>query len=657
MELKDILSQMSDYTTDLIIITEPFSYEIGKFPKIVYVNKSFTTITGYDVEESVGKSPDFLIGEKTNLNAIERLHIAIDEKRPTSVEILNYSKEGHEYWLEINLNPIFDKESAKCVYFLAAGRDITERKNAESELMKAIEKAEAGTKAKSEFLANMSHELRTPMNGILGLAEILQGLELNDDVRECVDAIHSSGQNLLSILNDILDLSKIEAQELEIETYPFKPLDTLKNIRDITALSASRKGLRYEISSSIDVPEWLMGDGKRIQQIIFNLVGNAIKFTEKGGVTVAIDWAESAAATHSLTIQVQDTGIGIPDEFQKSLFNKFSQADTSISRKFGGTGLGLAITKYLVEMMGGNISFTSKVNHGTLFSVTIPIEEAPHQDIRQTEIKVINENALTGIDLTNIRALIVEDHPINQMLATKWLKKLGIKHIDSALNGFDSITLLRNNVYDFVLMDCQMPELDGYETTSLVRDMEKQMNRRTPIIAMTANAMLGEREKCLQAGMDDYLSKPLNFGQFQSCIAQWIGAQAGESTEEAAEASSSPTSAIQLDNSIPVDISRLNEFTEGDKDTENMVINLFLDTAHESFDSLKSAQLSGENEEWQKAAHKFKGASGNLGAMVLHSLCADAEYKGNVSKEEKDAILGSIYAEFSKVESYLKGLN
>lgn len=647
MELKRILSQMADYTTDAIVITKSSTENRDEGPEIVYVNKSFTELTGYTSEEAVGRSPKFLQGLKTDRKTLARIAQAITEIRPVSAEVLNYSKEGHEYWVEININPIICPDSGECTYFLATERDITERKTAETQLMRAMHKAEMATKAKSEFLANMSHELRTPMNGILGLAEIVQGLELSDDVRECVDAIHSSGMNLLSIVNDILDLSKIEAEELEIEKYPFRIKEALKNIKDVTTLSAARKNLNFDVNINLDVPEWLMGDGKRIQQVIFNLVGNAIKFTEKGGVSLAVDWKDKNDKS-CLMIQVQDTGIGIPDEFHQHLFNKFSQADTSISRKFGGTGLGLAITKYLVEMMGGTIGFTSKVNHGTIFYISIPIEEAPKQDILQSEIKVNNQNSLVGVDLQNIRALVVEDHPINQMLAVKWLKKLGLKNIDSALNGFESLTLLRNNQYDFILMDCQMPELDGYETTSLIRDMEKQVNRRTPIIAMTANAMLGEREKCLQAGMDDYLSKPLNYGQFQSSIAQWIGAKPHEDDV---------CDVHILDASVPVDLTRLNEFTEGDKDTESMVITLFLETAYESFDRLKNAQLSGEAEEWSKAAHSFKGASGNLGAMALHAICTDAEHKGDVTQEEKDLILNSLYNEFSKVESYLNGLN
>ncbi|HNQ92562.1 MAG TPA: ATP-binding protein, partial [Alphaproteobacteria bacterium] len=600
-------------------------------------------------EESIGKSPKFLQGPKTSIETLERIAQALKKQSSITAELLNYDKDGSEYWVEININPIRSPESEECTFFLAASRDITERKNAESQLIRTMKHAEAATKAKSDFLANMSHELRTPMNGILGLAEIVQSMEITDEVRECVDAIHGSGMSLLSIVNDILDLSKIEAQELEIEEYAFKTHDILKNIKDMTTLSAARKNLNFDIQVNFNVPEWLMGDGKRLQQVIFNLVGNAVKFTETGGITLSMDYKKTESAP-TLMIQVQDTGIGIPDEFHKHLFNKFSQADTSISRKFGGTGLGLAITKYLVEMMGGTIGFTSKVNHGTTFYLSIPIKEAPKQEIRTTEIKVSNENALKGVDLQEIKALIVEDHPINQMLVVKWLKKLGLKQIDSAMNGFESISLLRNNSYDFILMDCQMPELDGYETTSLIRDMEKQLNKRTPIIAMTANAMLGEREKCIAAGMDDYLSKPLNFGQFQSCIAQWIGAKPNAEEETS-------SGDFMMDSSVPVDLSRLNEFTEGDKDTEQMVIGLFLDTAYESLDRLKTAQLQSEAEEWSKAAHSFKGASGNLGAMALHSLCSAAEHQGDLSKDEKAAVLGNIYAEFSKVENYLKGLN
>ncbi|HNS45348.1 MAG TPA: ATP-binding protein, partial [Alphaproteobacteria bacterium] len=347
MELEKILSKIPDYTTDAIVIGKTVEREGGPGTEIVYVNKGFTALTGYTAEESIGKSPKFLQGPKTSIETLERIAQALKKQSSITAELLNYDKDGSEYWVEININPIRSPESEECTFFLAASRDITERKNAESQLIRTMKHAEAATKAKSDFLANMSHELRTPMNGILGLAEIVQSMEITDEVRECVDAIHGSGMSLLSIVNDILDLSKIEAQELEIEEYAFKTHDILKNIKDMTTLSAARKNLNFDIQVNFNVPEWLMGDGKRLQQVIFNLVGNAVKFTETGGITLSMDYKKTESAP-TLMIQVQDTGIGIPDEFHKHLFNKFSQADTSISRKFGGTGLGLAITKYLV---------------------------------------------------------------------------------------------------------------------------------------------------------------------------------------------------------------------------------------------------------------------------------------------------------------------
>lgn len=654
MDLSRVLSQIADYTTDaLVIARENLS---SPFPdlEILYVNGNFTLLTGYTQEDVIGKSPRLLQGEKTNTDTIKRLQSGIQSKSTVTVEILNYTKEGSEYWAELSLNPILCPETGVCEYFLVTERDITERKNAERQLITAMQTAEASTTAKSEFLANMSHELRTPMNGILGLTEILQHMKTSHEVKECVDAIHSSGMSLLGILNDILDLSKIEANELAIENYSFATREVLKNIRDLSAPAASRKGLGFSIRTGFDVPEYLMGDGKRIQQVIFNLVSNALKFTESGEVSLLMDWKKKDEKD-TLLIQVHDTGIGIPDNFHKHLFDKFSQADTSISRKFGGTGLGLAITKHLINMMGGNISFVSKPNQGSSFFISLPLLEAQKTSAVQLGThSVIPEDA----DLRGVRILVVEDHPINQMLAVKWIKRFGIERVDCAENGFESLSLLRNNAYDIILMDCQMPELDGYETTSLIRDMEKQMNRRTPIIAMTANAMLGEREKCIMAGMDDYMSKPLDLKQFQKSIFKWLGKRTGSpSLEEPLENSSLHGNTHPLINDAPVDLSRLREFTEGDKETERMVVDLFLRNSHETIAKIEFAKRENDAENWQQAVHSFKGASGNLGAMSLHALCAEAEGCGHLPQEEKELLFSAIFSEFSKVENYLKNIN
>jgi PAS domain S-box-containing protein len=644
MDVSSLLSQIAIYTSNSLTIVHAGTFET------LYVNNSFTLLTGYEPEDVVGKPLKLPNGDNINAEAISEIKKAIANRTTLIVELLDHRKNGEEYWAEINLTPLPCPKTGSYEYFLISKRDITRRKKFERQIIVDMQAAEAATNAKSEFLANMSHELRTPMNGILGLTEILQHMDVPTDVRECVDAIHSSGTSLLGILNDILDLSKIEAGELAIESYSFSTREILKNIRDLSAPAASKKGLIFSIRTGFDIPDHLIGDGKRIQQVIFNLVGNALKFTEDGEVSLFVDWIKKDKKD-MLVIEVKDTGIGIPDGFQERLFDKFSQADTSISRKFGGTGLGLAITKHLITMMNGTITFTSSPDLGTSFFVSLPLQEARHD--------VVSESAppLENRDFSGARILLVEDHPINQMLVLKWLQRLGIKQVDAAPNGFDTLSLLRNNSYDVVLMDCQMPELDGYETTSLIRDTEKQLNIHIPIIAMTANAMLGEREKCLAAGMDDYMSKPLDFKQFRKKITHWLNKRSNFNSESLDDLSPPEEDELLLATSTPVDLTRLREFTEGDKETELMVINLFLSSAYETVDKIRAAKEEDDARNWQEAIHRFKGSSGNLGAMSLHALCAEAEGCGHLPQEEKELLFSAIFSEFSKVENYLKNIN
>lgn len=644
MDISYLLSQIANYTSNSLTIIRAENLEV------LYVNHSFTFLTGYAPEDVVGKSFKLPEEEIINAHSISEINKAIANRTAVISEVLDLKKNGEEYWAEMSLTPIPCPETDRYEYFLISKRDITKRKKIERQMIVDMQAAEAATNAKSEFLANMSHELRTPMNGILGLAEIVQHMEISEEVQECVDAIYSSGMSLLCILNDILDLSKIEAGELAIESYSFNTREILKNIRDLSAPAASKKGLGFSIRTGFDVPDYLTGDGKRIQQVIFNLVGNSLKFTESGEVSLIVDWKKKDKKD-TLVIEVKDTGIGIPDGFQERLFDKFSQADTSISRKFGGTGLGLAITKHLVTMMNGTITFTSSPNQGTSFFVSLPLQEA--QRNIAVETTPLSENR----DFSGARILLVEDHPINQMLVLKWLQRIGINQVDTAPNGFETLSLLRNNSYDVILMDCQMPELDGYETTSLVRDMEKQLNLHIPIIAMTANAMLGEREKCLAAGMDDYMSKPLDPKQFRKKIIHWLNKQSNFDSGSTDEFSSSEKGELLLSTSTPVDLTRLREFTEGDKETERMVINLFLNNAYETVDKIRAAKEEGDAKNWQEAIHSFKGSSGNLGAMSLHALCAEAEGAGHLPQDEKELIFSGILGEFSKVENYLKNIN
>ncbi len=397
--------------------------------------------------------------------------------------------------------------------------EIEQRKQAEKALFKAKEVAEAASKTKSEFLANMSHEIRTPMNGVLGTLQLLRDSDLTESQKEYVSIAYNSGEALLSLLNDILDFSKIEAGKLKLEFIPF---DLRMLVKEITVLLKQKADEReVELVADLDneLPEVLQGDSVRIRQILANLMTNAIKFTEKGKVTIRIVILEKTEKMVRVRLEVNDTGIGIPEESQRKLFNSFTQADGSTTRKYGGTGLGLAIVRQLVTMMRGRLGVDSEVGKGSSFWVEIAFEIPQNVEIEKQE-----ERAKEVIESLQGHILLVEDNPVNQIVAKKMLEKSGLSY-EVANNGEEAITRLKlSHEFDLVLMDCQMPVLDGYAATETLREMESDNgDKRLPVIAMTANAMEGDREKCLSAGMDDYISKPVNQQALKSTLSKWLG--------------------------------------------------------------------------------------------------------------------------------------
>lgn len=383
-------------------------------------------------------------------------------------------------------------------------------------LKEATIKAEAASTAKSEFLATMSHEIRTPLNGMLGMAQILNRTMLTIDQKNYVQTINRSGDALLSIINDILDFSKIEAGKLQLEPTIFNLQKVAQEAIELFQEKAKDKNITIILHYNPDTPVYFYGDLGRIRQIILNLLGNAIKFTVKGGVTIQVSSERKDNEKNWLRVSIQDTGIGIAKKDQDKLFSAFQQADASTTRKFGGTGLGLAICKKLIEIMNGTIGFNSTENEGSefWFEVYLPVAEKPQEN-----------NSMLGYEKNDTticlhgHILLVEDNPINQLVAQEMIECTGVT-VDIAENGFKAVDAWKNNQYDLILMDCLMPEMDGYEATKKIRSLENKS--RIPIIALTANAMESDRQACHAAGMDDFVSKPIQMDILHATLAQWL---------------------------------------------------------------------------------------------------------------------------------------
>ena len=391
----------------------------------------------------------------------------------------------------------------KPVRMIGSMQDITERKNAELEILKAKVAADEAKKTQEQFLANMSHEIRTPMNGIIGMAQLMAGTDLNREQKEYVETIRESATNLLVIINDILDLTKIAAGKILIEQVNYTFRDVINNSIKIAGFKAEEKGI--SITSEIDkrIHPVLVGDSVRLNQILINLIGNAVKFTEKGGVKIKVDLLEEDNKSVKLQFSIQDTGIGISDDKLDSIFDSFTQASANTTRKYGGTGLGLTITKQLIELQGGTIGVSSKVGVGTIFTFSLPLKKGS-SNVRAQENKSDGKKSCAFSD---VQILLVEDNLINQKVASYTLTKQGAQ-VEIANHGKEAIMMIEKKKYDVILMDIHMPEMDGFEATRYIRNNIKESISKTPIIAMTASALVSERARCLASGMNDYISKP-----------------------------------------------------------------------------------------------------------------------------------------------------
>jgi len=483
---------------------------------ILEVNDAAVRMYGYTFEE-------FLSMTIFDLRRMEKAgyimkQIEVAQKEGIIFETIHYRKDGSCFPAEVSSqgNKLGDKR-----VILSIVRDITERKKHEEILISTMKKAEEANAAKAQFLANMSHEIRTPMNGIIGMTDLALVAECEEEQKEYLRIVKSSTMSLLRVLNDILDYSKMEAGKIDLEEVPFNLLNTITEVIELFDVSAKQKGLTLSLYFDSQIPAILIGDSLRLRQVLSNLVGNGIKFTSHGEVTIRVTMEEGHENKVKIRFLVTDTGIGISKDKLDKLFKRFSQVDESNTRQFGGTGLGLAISQKLVEIMGGKISVESQDGIGSQFFFTASFKVQEEEQCLVADASNPKEfNSLEKLQTQSI--LLVEDDIVSRKIVTHFLMKHGFKVI-AVENGKEAVTILQKENFDLILMDINMPYLDGYSVTAILRSNQENMNYSTPIIAMTAYALKGDREKCLEAGIDDYLSKPINLNEFLEMVQRYVG--------------------------------------------------------------------------------------------------------------------------------------
>ena len=628
-ETLTLLSLVASKTDNAVVIMDHVGHT-------TWVNDAFIRMTGFALADVNGERPDaILAGAETDADALNEIDSAFTVGRGVVEEFLQYRRDGSTSWISLSLTPIHD-DTGDVSRWIGIGTDITRRREAQQALEDARSSAENASRLKGEFLANMSHEIRTPMNAILGMTDLTLGTVLDPEQLEYMQTVKQSGESLLELLNDILDLSRIESGRMDIDAIPFHLPTLLDDV--IKPLRFVAKTKRVEVTTSVEISnEWIVGDPLRVRQVLVNLVGNAIKFTTDGSVDVTvIESPDDTPGISRFDFAVRDTGVGIPESKLRHIFDAFTQADTSTTRQFGGTGLGLAISSELLQLMGGTIDVESEAGKGSCFRFSLRAANSEPQETESTDPTDAQiEDAARGTE--PLRVLVVDDYPANRQLLAKILERHRHRVV-TAQDGHEALIEFDREPPDVVLMDIQMPEMDGFQATAAIRARELETQTHVPIIAVTAHSMRGDREACLAAGMDAYLSKPVKAQEVLTLIDSLsdnqvnVSAAAATSTGYVFTDEQSPsTPAGQQPDQFTEALDRL----DGDRDLLLDQMQFFVDGAPQLRDQLSEAIASKSADRAKIAAHRLKSLFATFDDHRSAELCTKLEHA--VARGEYDA--------------------
>lgn len=604
--------------------------EVDSAENIIFANQCFCEMCGYQLEEILGKRAAQIFAKGENIELMERKNEASRKGSSNAYEIVVKNKRGQVRWWLVSGAPRYN-DNGELVGSIGIHLDITAQKQLELELTISREQAEQSTRSKELFLANMSHEIRTPMNAILGMSNQLAKTPLDKKQTFYLDTISSASENLLVIINDILDLSKIEAGKLSLEKIAFEPKEVIKRAMQVLSHKAEEKGL--SLTNSIfdsGLSSVFIGDPYRINQILLNIISNAIKFTEKGSVDLLFEMITETVSNQTVRITVKDTGIGMDADFKKSLFEKFTQEEASVTRQYGGTGLGMSICKELIELMNGEINVESEKGVGTAISFIITFPKGIAENLPSKESFVANEAMLKGKTI-----LVVDDNEINRLVATTILVNYGAETVEAS-NGKESIEFLANNKVDLVLMDVQMPVMNGFEAAKHIRF---NIDSALPIIALTANAIKGDNLKCITAGMNDYLAKPFKEEDLLKMIS---GILKIEGTTEVHQPATEINTAPEPAN---YDISEIITISRGNDGFVKKMLKMFVEQVPAQVSEMKIKYQEAEFIIVGELAHRIKPTIDNMGIIASKACIREIEKIGKTGKDN-----GSLKELIQKLE-------